>query len=563
MAKQERRPPPRRGCRIQKPAYRTTKFNFKKRLPPKVQDSILGGEARIPNLTWLKYGRVVHIEKFNTREWHSIAPIEDLLKVRPDVEDKELDENPIIITQPPRNEEINTSKAFRTSNVLRKDLTTNREQPNPDNADKATPKPVIEPLSEQYTEYASNNDSGMPHEHPDSQSVDPKISHKDDWLLLEGYVVTWVCHARGDLSRFPLYQPISDVRTCVLRLLDIVRGIRWLLRNPNAGPNAQPAGCFEIGSFPRRLPEEDTRRAIFSYQMNHVLGQLIDPRSQCESLKILVGEVPDDVKPGDLEEFTFPMKDSDPILGSWNQIQGYYIGPQLEVWRSIHDEWVDDVLGSDDGLPVRNFSRLAQEFCYWLSTPRGRQWLRNTRAGQAWLQTEHGWQWLVWSEYGLDFLESDKGIQWLSSKQAATFLKSEYAKHWAQLGKAPAEEGGPDKARSRAWYSTRYGVKWYYKNCPGGIAPKSTLEEPQWKSQPAEERPTKYEFHTDFDDDPRLGRLSDLFTHIPENISLVRYRGGYDLIVETSYYSTSGREKAIRYYKEEEGLDYTQQKAHS
>ncbi|KAJ8130761.1 hypothetical protein O1611_g2866 [Lasiodiplodia mahajangana] len=458
----------------------------------KPQKHLVEEAAETPSLVWLKFGREVHVEKF---EDYSATPIPDLLRVQPEKENKELNENPVVITQPPFND---ASRFFRASSAIRRNLIAKVKQLSLKNSDEDTSKKS--PTSTRGIQFA-----------------EPKIRNDHDWLILEGYVVTWVAHARGDLSRFPLYQPISDVRTCVLRLLDLARGIKWVT-------------CKQTGfgsDLAIEIPQHGVQQAIYHYQMNHILGQLVSYDSKCENLKILVGKVPEDVKPSDLEELgsTLPANAVSLVDGLNMKI----VRLVLEDWRQLHHKWVYGFLESDEGLQIRNFSRFPKEFCHWLGTSTGKRWLHKTSEGRIWLRTEHGLQWLVWSDNGLNYLESAEGVKWLSSSWADPFLASKYAKHWAQLGKTPTGEGGPDTAQSKAWYSTAAGHEWYCENCPHGMAPKSMLQEPQWKSRAAEEKPTKYEFGAHFELDPRPDRLSDLFIHIPEKISFVRYRGGYKL----------------------------------
>ncbi|KAI0113700.1 hypothetical protein GGR51DRAFT_506311 [Nemania sp. FL0031] len=388
----------------------------------------------------------------------------------------------------------------------------------------STPLPQAKTGSLKWVEFGVSSDPKVIKERPsDELYIIP-----DDWLVLEGYVNTWVCHAGGDLSKFPQYRPIKKHLTCALTLNDLNLGIQWLLsKNPNGGLNARSEDSKEMGVLHHKAPPEggnisqhNVRRAIYHYQMNRILGQLVSYTYPCDDLKILVGEVPKNAKPGDFEELAPPIEDADGPLSTNDKSAINAVQMELNDWMSLHKEWVNEwvqkVLDSDkdlQGIQIRNFSNYAQMFSRWLNTPRGHLWL-GTDPGSKWLDTKEAHEWLIWSNAGIGFLQSDAGIKWLNTEKASKFLNSDYSVQWGQ------EEGGC----IRRWIMrTEKGQTWWYKRQVKDL-PKPELQEPAWISRP-EKQPMKYEFHTKFESDPRSERISDLFINIPK-ISFVRYRGG-------------------------------------
>ncbi|KAI0874805.1 hypothetical protein GGS24DRAFT_516238 [Hypoxylon argillaceum] len=428
-------------------------------------------------------------------------------------------------THPFTNEEINTCRAFRASRALRQGLSLGGKPFDPENARKANLILPDKRLKGQRSSAGESASSSSSRAHRSSKtsnkSIGPKIRDGSDWLFLDNYIATWTRVARGDLSKLPVCKPIAAARTFVLRLHDLYDGISWVLTNPYGGLNARPANDPSELTH-RQAPHFAVRQGIYTYQMSHILGELVDPSSKFTDLKILVGEIPKDARPCDFEEIEVILNEDvdygrDPHGDLQHppddEVRIRRLQAELNTWLSMHIEWVIEFFESGMGYTGSSGS-IAR------------------RAGKAWLQCEYGWQWLVWTEYGLDFLESAEGVDWLSDERAARFLGSAYARHWAQLGKAPTEKGGPDKVRRRAWYYTGAGYRWYSHNCPNDIPPKSTLREPEWKSQPREAQPTRYPFHTNFGYNPRLERISDVFINIPEMLCFVRYRSGYDLKIK-------------------------------
>ncbi|KAI3323813.1 hypothetical protein HD806DRAFT_543984 [Xylariaceae sp. AK1471] len=398
------------------------------------------------------------------------------------------------------NEEINTCKIFQASKELRKGLSISGEQPNLNAialqvVDSMNGRPYARgPKAQRFLKDALRITEEMqsdimayfdPPFKIDIQGLicTPKVRTRVDWCFLDGYITAFNRYSR--ITTKPIFPEIVNVikfSTIVLRLQDMYDGLCERFGRPRPGedpedimwPSLPPDDILGIDRVPH--PDRIIGKPWIT-QIVKLFGHLAEVTAKVAECKILVGDVPKDVQPSNLEELKVSWNDdkssvivdADPPVSEEDKRMMHWVKLELDSFNPANLlEWGFFMMNLDETpLYTRIEEWPAQYFHTLLKQESVRPWL-NTTSGHDWLKTHPAWDWLVWTDSGWEFLESEWGVEWLNSAGASEFLNSEQARHWAN----------PEKK----WCGTNAGKSWYKENCPHGVPPKSKLEEPVFKN---------------------------------------------------------------------------------
>ncbi|KAI8634357.1 hypothetical protein F5Y19DRAFT_487789 [Xylariaceae sp. FL1651] len=440
------------------------------------------------------------------------------------------------------NEEINASKMFRNSESLREGLTASGAQQHLYKVAQETvealskPRSALGPPAQALMAAAEMAQMEADLENFDkpweieigNRIVTPKVRRQVDWFFLDGYIMAWK-HAEYNVEKMPRCRSIREVRVCVLRLEDFYQG--WIL-----GPGRESEQRARRRQLLREIGIVDmldkTKNRHYTINMAALLGRLTDKYSVLEECRILVGDVPDNVKPSDLEELEVKsglhdelIIDVDPPISEKDMRMMWEVKQLMDNFVLKHREWCYTYLATPVlGEEVKTFQTHSMEFSKWLSTQTGRLWLRDTKGGQDWLQTIHGHEWLAWTSYGMFFLNTDQGIEWLNSEAAITFLESDYAHQWAQYGqRSPLNDpNGPIEVAYRVWYDTPRGHEWFNAHYPDRKPRDVDIYSPSWTDSPPHPQTMIAPWK------PNKELPFNMFVHVPLTWCFMRMRGGYD-----------------------------------
>jgi hypothetical protein len=202
----------------------------------------------------------------------------------------------------------------------------------------------------------------------DRQIVTPKVRRRVDWLYLEDIIMAKMYHYSNKARHFPQCQSICEVHNVFLRLQDFYYGPcrEFGVRPPapeygNAYGAREPDNIFAINRHisQRHLCPGDDGYEVHSYMagMCRVLGRIVKKASQAEKLMILVGRVPDDVKPDDLEELnahwnnnkTVIIVDTDPPVSEEEERMMRWTKLELDDLDRRDFDWCVDFMNEGEG----------------------------------------------------------------------------------------------------------------------------------------------------------------------------------------------------------------------
>ncbi|KAI3323814.1 hypothetical protein HD806DRAFT_543985 [Xylariaceae sp. AK1471] len=538
--------------------------------PYEIQLSILKEVVRTPSWIWYRFDHVYGDDEederpFSDTDSDSDSTRSSLLdftrRPTPLTLYTEPEKRRVVITDktlPFTNEELNACPQFRMSRELRTGLSASGEPyklheialRTADDLENTTTQwgPLAEPLLDEAIKVLNEVDMKF-YDPPFSIEIQkliktPKVRRQYDWFFLDGYITSKLFYTLDETKRFPDCKVIREAETVVLRLQDLYDGLCWAFGTWELIPGTdeygyrEPDDIFAINrdEVPDDVGHRGRRPDSYQRKMKRVLGYLADEGSRLEELIILVGDVPDNVQPRNLENLqvrwnndsTAVIVDANPPVSERDRKMMRWIMLEFQTLYSRDYGWCFHYMDDWRGNVWRHMAVQPTQFSVWLDTGKGREWLR-TQAGLDWLATEPAQIWLAWNYFGRCFLDSDQGVEWLNSKQAVDFLRSEYAKHWAQHGKRQSK-GGPAKAQLRKWYQTSGGGDWYLENCPDGIPPESTLKAPP-KKQPINPDPSVKR-------EPLYWLPWNMWDVFPRKFRFMRYRSGSD---------DKGKGKAIAY----------------
>ncbi|KAJ8113035.1 hypothetical protein ONZ43_g5249 [Nemania bipapillata] len=293
-------------------------------IPVELQEEVFKQLAKIPSLIWAEYKREVDHQgdEIIVLNWKNTLPF--------------------------TNEEVNTCKYFQGSKALRKDIIQGGEPFNPEKIFSDRQRADLE---------RTRRRSKWARPYSISTIGEPKIRGEHDWIFLDGYILNWVKIAQGETSKLPEFKSFGFGQTFVLRLHDLYDGISQMLsmNDKTGGFNQRPA---EEPDELRRTTSQryNTRKGVYTYQMNHILGKIVEPNQRGRTLKILVGEVPDDVRPCDLEEIIVPSDPetfginhhADKIEPPDDEKRMRCLAAELDAWMGLHLAWVYSFFEADN-----------------------------------------------------------------------------------------------------------------------------------------------------------------------------------------------------------------------
>ncbi|KAI8634358.1 hypothetical protein F5Y19DRAFT_209297 [Xylariaceae sp. FL1651] len=329
----------------------------------------------------------------------------------------------------------------------------------------------------------------------------PPVRRQVDWFFLDGYLQAWTRSAMCSVPFMPWCSDLRSIRVCVLRLVDVYQGIRYIFQNFEGQEESQENLLYELDDVNDILvtPGSDFgRQKRFLKSLAKLFLHLFHETSDLEELKVLVDEVPGEPSPSQFEEVQ-----ANWCNGQRGTFSGYSIttNPDTQTTEDkrmmalvkrvldnlveIHEPFCFNFLQKTQAQPWL-LGRDSDEnvFSKWLMSRLGRKWL-TTGDGLAWLQTYQGRWWLSQTRYGNNWLEREEGLRWLQSENSELFRKSKFALAWARWKmddpkyNTNYKSDGPGKVPTKAWYATTEGGEWFRNNCKDGGPPgKPDLGEP-------------------------------------------------------------------------------------